>query len=187
VTFEIRSEGVDVEEVMRLVRRRIEEKKRGLYTDEEIREIAEHRLEPVIDAHEFRSGLLAELLSRPGGWNYAFAADTIYRSSRGALGRVLETVRRWLQPVQKLFWNPNPMIAALSRQSDLNTTCIHLLHNLAEEVTRLNLQVQNLTNRVLQLQGRLELQARREKTLESMLAERAPAAAGGTGGGEGGG
>ena len=39
----------------------------------------------------------------------------------GALvGRALEAARRLLRPVQKLFWNPNPMIAALSRQSDLN-------------------------------------------------------------------
>ena len=36
------------------------------------------------------------------------------------------------------------------------------------QVTRLDLEVQDLKNRSLQLQGRLELQARREKTLETM-------------------
>ena len=49
------------------------------------------------------------------------------------------------------------MIAALSRQSDLNTYYVHLLHNLAVEMTKLNLEVQDLKNRNLQLQGRLEL------------------------------
>src|SRR4029079_17813303 len=110
--------------------------------------------------------------------------DEVYRSSRGALGRALEAIRRLLRPVQKLFWNPNPMIAALSRQSDLNAYYVHLLHNLAVEVTKLNLEVQDLKNRNLQLQGRLEFQVRREKTLEQMVVYREDAVAKpGSGGG----
>ena len=73
------------------------------------------------------------------------------------------------------------MIAALSRQSDLNGYYVHLLHNMSVELTKLNLEVQELRNRTLQLQGRLEMQARREKTLESMVVyrdEAAPAAGG---------
>jgi hypothetical protein len=100
----------------------------------------------------------------------------VYRSSRGA-GRWLERVRSWLRPVQKLFWNPTPMISALSRQSDLNATVFHVLHNLAEEVTRLRLESTDLRNRLLQLQGRLELQVRREKALEALLEERTGPAA----------
>jgi hypothetical protein len=48
--------------------------------------------------------------------------------------------------------------------------------------------VQDLKNRNLQLQGRLEFQARREKTLEEMVVYRDDAAAkpGGAGGGAGG-
>jgi uncharacterized membrane protein YgcG len=87
-----------------------------------------------------------------------------------------------LRPLQKLFWNPNPMIAALSRQSDLNTYYVHLLHSLAVEITKLNLEVQDLKNRNLQLQGRLEFQARREKTLEEMVVYREDGAAGKDGG-----
>ena len=88
------------------------------------------------------------------------------------MGRALETSRRLLRPVQKLFWNPNPMIAALSRQSDLNRFSVHLLHNLVLELSRLNLEVQELRNRNLQMAGRLEALARREKTLEGMVAYR---------------
>jgi hypothetical protein len=166
MTFRIAAPGVDVEEVMRQVRRRIAEKKDGVLTDAEVREIAEHRLERVLEAHDLKSGLLAELLRDPARWNFSFEPDAIYRSSRGG---ALERLRALLRPVQKLFWNPTPMISALSRQSDLNQTCVHLLHNLVLEVTRLNLEVQELKNRTLQLQGRLEAQARREKTLESMV------------------
>lgn len=172
MSFEIGSEEVDVEQIMSSIRKRIEEKKKGLYTEEEIREIAERRLDAVLDAHEFNSDLIRDFRSEPGRWNYEFVPETIYRSSRGAVGQLLETIRRLLKPVQKLFWNPNPMVAALSRQADLNRYYVHLLHNLAVETTRLNLEVQNLKNRVLQLQGRVEFQARREKTLESMVVYR---------------
>ena len=40
------------------------------------------------------------------------------------------------------------------------------------ELTRLNLEVQELKNRNLQLSGRVETLARRAKTLEDMLGER---------------
>jgi len=185
MTFEARAAGVDVEEVMRQIRARIEEKRRqGLLTDAEVREIAEHPLERVLDAHDFKPDLLSEFRAHPERWNFAFDPATLYRSSRGASGRFLEGVRRLLRPVQKLFWNPTPLISALSRQSDLNTYYVHLLANLALEVTRLNLEVQELKNRALQLQARLELQARREKTLESMLdvPGRGPEERGGGGG-----
>jgi hypothetical protein len=185
VSFEIKSGDVDVDAIMRMIRKRIEEKKQGLYTDEEIREIAEHRLDAVLDAHEFNSDFIADFRAQQGRWNYHFGPETIYRSSRGGVGGVLEGIRRVLRPIQKLFWNPNPMISALSRQSDLNTYYVHLLHNLAVEITKLNLEVQDLKNRNLQLQGRLEFQARREKTLEEMVVYRDDK--GGRPGGEGGG
>jgi hypothetical protein len=177
---DVSADGVDVEAVMAEIRERIAEKKRrGLLTDEEVREIAERPLHPVLDAHDFRSRLLAELLADRRRWGYAFSPESVYGSSRGLAGRVLETVRRLLNPVQKLFWNPNPMISALSRQSDLNQSYVHLIHNLAEELTRVNLDVQDLRNRILQLQGRLELHARREKALEALLQEQAGKGEGG--------
>jgi len=170
MSFEIKAEDVKVEEIVRSIRERIEEKKRGLYTEAEIREIAEHALTPVLDAHDLKVECLSDFQAGEERWNFRFDPETVYRSSRGLLGRALEAVRRLLRPVQKLFWNPSPMISALSRQSELNKYYVHLFHNLAVELTRLNLEVQDLKNRNLQLQGRLELLARREKTLESLVA-----------------
>ncbi len=180
MTFEINAAGVNVEEVMREIRRRIEEKKQGLLTAAELRELTEHSLEAVLDAHELKVDFLSEFRARPERWNFLFDPQTVYRSSRGRLGRALELLRRVLRPGQKLFWNPTPMIAALSRQSDLNQYYVHLFHNLALELTRLNLEVQDLKNRNLQLQGRVELLARREKTLESMAVLRGGGKAGST-------
>lgn len=172
MTFRIEDGSVDVEKVMRDVRERIAEKKRrGLLTDQEVREIAEHPLHPVLEPHDLKSSLLGEVLEIPSRWNFAFDPETVYRSSRGGAGRALEAVRRWLRPVQKLFWNPTPMIAALSRQSELNAAYATLLHNLTLEVTRLNLEVQDLKHRALQMQARAEFQARRNKTLEEIVLE----------------
>ncbi len=161
--------GVDVDSLLADIRREIAEKKRMLVTDDEIREIAERPLEAFVDGNQFRSALMSEIQSDPARWGYTFDADVVYRSNRGAAGRLLETCRRLLRPIQKLFWNPNPMISALSRQSSLNGYYVHILHNLAEELTRLRLEVQDLRNRHLQLQGRLELLARREKVFETMV------------------
>ena len=172
MSFEIKGDNVSVDEIMRSIRKRIEEKRQTLYTDEEIRHIAEHRLDAVLDAHDFNSDFITDFRSQPARWNFQFGADEVYRSSRGALGRALEAIRRLLRPVQKLFWNPNPMVAALSRQSDLNKYYVHMLSALAAEVTRLNLELQDLKNRQLQLQGRHELLQRREKTLEDMVVYR---------------
>jgi hypothetical protein len=166
VTFRIADGGVDVAAVMRELEERIEEKKRrGVLTDAEAREIAGHPLHPVVDAHDLQSSLLAEILERPARWNFAFDPGTIYRSSRGS---TLEKVRAFLRPVQKLFWNPTPMIAALSRQSELNAAYAHLLHNLVLELTRLQLEVRDLKQQSLQLQARADLQSRREKALEEI-------------------
>jgi hypothetical protein len=173
MSFEIEAEGLDVERLLADVHRRIEERRKsGLYTEEELRYIAERPLEPVLQARDVSSALLDEFRARDAQWNFSFDPETIYRSSRGALGRVLALSRRLLRPVQKLFWNPTPMISALSRQSDLNRFTAHLLHNLVLELTRLNLELSELRNRNLQLAGRIETMARRAKTLEDMLGER---------------
>jgi hypothetical protein len=166
MSFEIKAEGVDVLQLLAEIHRRVEERKQGLYTDEELRFIGERVLEGVLTPGELRADLLEEFRARDAQWNYSFDPETIYRSSRG--GR-LERIRRWLRPVQKLFWNPTPMISALSRQADLNRFTVHLLHNLVLEMSRLELEAMELKSRNLALQARLEALERREKTLEGMV------------------
>ena len=170
MSFEIKADGIDVQKLLAEVHARIAERREaGLFTEDELRHIADRPLESALTGRELRADLFEEFKARDGQWNFSFAPDTIFSSSRGLAGRLLGTARRVLRPVQKLFWNPTPMIAALSRQSDLNRFSVHLLHNLVLELSRLHLEVQELRNRNLQLAGRLEALERREKTLESMV------------------
>jgi hypothetical protein len=181
MSFKIEADGIDADRLRADVERRVEERRQsGLYTEEELRYIAERPLEPVLQGRDLSAALLEELRALDAQWNYSFGPETIYRTSRGGF---LALARRLLKPVQKLFWNPTPMISALSRQSDLNRFSAHLLHNLVLELTRLNLEVAELKNRNLQLSGRLELLAKRSRALEDMLveAEAGGAAAGGKG------
>jgi hypothetical protein len=170
MSFEVKGEGVDLQRLLAEVHRRVAERKEGLYSEEELRFIAERPLEGVLQGRDLRADLVEEFRARDAEWNYAFGPETLYRSSRGLVGRALETARLLLRPVQKLFWNPVPMIAALSRQSDLNRFEVHLLHNLVLELSRLSLELQEQRSRNLQLLGRLEALERRERTLEGLVA-----------------
>jgi len=168
MSIEIESKDVDVRKIMAEIRDRIAEKKRGLYTDEEIREIAERKLEAVLETRQFNPDFLKDFKTKSDVWNYTFDPETIYRTSRGGAGGFLSTIRGFLKPIQKLFWNPTPMIAALSRQSDLNQYNVQMLHNLTLELTKLNLEVQELRARLQQTDANLEELKKRERALESL-------------------
>ena len=168
MSIEIESKDVDVRKIMAEIRERIAEKKRGLYTDEEIREIAERKLEAVLETRQFNPDFLKDFKTKSEIWNYTFNPETIYKTSRGGVGGFLGTIRNLLKPIQKLFWNPTPMIAALSRQSDLNLYSVQMLHNLTLELTRLNLEVQELRARLQQTDANLEELRKRERALESL-------------------
>jgi hypothetical protein len=164
--------GVDVEAVMRGIRERIEEKKRrGLLTDAEVREISARPLHAVLDANEFRTGFLRVLLENRDKWGYSFGPESVYGQQPR---RRRADAREGAPPAPadpEALLEPEPDDQRALAPGDLNQTYVHLIHNLAEELTRVNLDVQDLRNRVLQLQGRLELHARREKALEALLAE----------------
>ena len=55
-TFTVKGQDVEVEAVMATIRKRIEEKRKGLYTDTEIREIAEMK-KPDLNAHDVENAM----------------------------------------------------------------------------------------------------------------------------------
>jgi len=64
--FTIRSESVDVEQIMKQIRQRILEKRGADYTEDQIRELASVRLEKFLDPKSLRSDLLDQFRkSRP--------------------------------------------------------------------------------------------------------------------------
>ena len=167
-TFSAKGSDIDVEAIMANIRKKIEEKRKGLYTEEEVREIAEMRLDAILDANEFNSDFVAAFRARDEQWNYTFTPETIYASSRTGGGGLIRSLRGLLNPILKLFFNPNPIISALSRQSDLNRYYVLMLHNMTTEMTRLNLELTNLKARLRTIGVRVDFQTKREKTFEQL-------------------
>jgi hypothetical protein len=171
-TFSAKGTDIDVEAIMANIRRKIDEKRKGLYSEDEVREIAEMKLDAVLEASEFNSDFVAAFRARDEKWNYRFDPETIYASSHAGGGGLIRAARRLLNPVLKLFFNPNPIISALSRQGELNRYYVLLLHNMAQELTRANLELTNLKARLRTLGIRVDFQGKREKTMEQVVLER---------------
>jgi hypothetical protein len=182
--FSVRSDNVDVEQIMRQIRARIRDKRGVDYTEEEIRELANVRLEKFLDPKGVRSDLLQQYRASretpDAPRNFAFEDTTLYASSRP----LLRAIRRLLNPLLKLFFNPNPMIEALHIQSRLNDSYnrseslyYELVHNLVLETTRLGLEVKSLKMRLESMASRLDFDERRARALEGVVQYRPGAVA----------
>jgi hypothetical protein len=187
--FNVRSDSVNVEQIMEQIRARIREKRGADYTEQQIQELAAVKLERFLDPRGVRSDLLEQFrraqppYSPPELPNYAFEDVTLFESHRAPL----RIMRKILRPILKLFFNPNPLIQALNIQSRLNTMYaereakreaarhtfdqLHyeVMHNLVLETTRLGIEVTNLKMRVESLTSRLEFNERRARALESVV------------------
>jgi len=182
--FSVRSDNVDVEQIMKQIRARIRDKRGVDYTEDEVRELANVKLEKFLDPKGVRSDLLQQYRASretpDAPRNFAFEDTTLYASSRP----LLRTIRRLLNPLLKLFFNPNPMIEALHIQSRLNDSYnrsealyYELVHNLVLETTRLGLEVKSLKMRLESIASRLDFDERRARALEGVVQYRPGAAA----------
>jgi hypothetical protein len=203
--FTIRSESVDVEQIMKQIRARILEKRGADYTEDQIRELASVRLEKFLDSKNLRSDLLEQFRkSRPAVHTdppkieppYAFDDQTLFTSHRGPL----RFIRRLLMPILKLFFNPNVLNQILHTQAQFNVDLLkresrrriefdrsraewnglyyEVLHNLVLETTRMGIEVQNLRMRVESLSSRLDFSERRVRALEGVVQYRPEAVRG---------
>src|SRR5688572_5036434 len=117
--FTVRSDNVDVEQIMRQIRARIREKRGIDYTEEEIRELANVRLEKFLDPRGVRSDLIEQFRRKREATlppNFKFEDSTIYETHRG----FLRFLRKLFNPILKLFFNPQPIAEALHIQAKLN-------------------------------------------------------------------
>src|SRR5690349_824722 len=173
--FSVRSDNVDVEQIMRQIRARIREKRGVDYTEEEVRELAQVKLEKFIDPKGVRSDLIEQYRhAREAALppNYKFEDTTLFETHRGFLA----LIRRLLRPVLKLFMNVNPLIDALHIQSRLNAERAameplqyELMHNLVIELTRTTIEVKNLKMRLESMASRLDFDERRARALEGVV------------------
>jgi hypothetical protein len=173
--FSVRSDNVDVEQIMRQIRSRIREKRGVDYTEEEIRELANVKLEKFLDPRGVRSDLLEQFRRKREASlppNFKFEDTTLFETHRSFLA----FIRRMLRPILKLFFNPNPLIEALHIQSKLNgqqavlePLYYEVIHNLVLETTRLGIEVKNLKMRVESMSSRLDFDERRARALEGVV------------------
>ena len=187
--FNIRSDSVNVAQIMEQIRARIRDKRGVDYTEQQIHELAAVKLEKFLDPRGVRSDLLEEFrrmrppIDPPVRPNYVFDESTLFETHRAPI----RWIRRLLLPILKLFFNPNPLIQALHIQSQLNTMhaeaeaqqlargpardqlTFEVMHNLVLETTRMGIEVKSLKMRVESLASRLEFNERRARALESAV------------------
>src|SRR6185295_760583 len=188
--FNVRSDSVNVEQIMEQIRERIREKRGVDYTEQQIRELADVKLERFLDPRGVRSDLLDQFRKAqhaaepPAPPNYTFEDNTLFETHR----EPVRWFRKLLLPFLKLLFNPNPLIQALNIQSRLNTTnaqnetarrgldhlYYELIHNLVIETTRLGIEVKNLKMQLESVSSRLEFNERRARALESVVVYKAP-------------
>ena len=136
--FSVHSESIDVERIMEQIRSRIKEKRGEDYTEAQIRELAGVKLERFLDPDNVRSDLVEHYRRHHKGTQtklafpetlrepppapvpFEFDPDIIYRSSRGAPGRLLYRIRKLLSPLLKFFVNLGPIVHALNVQREIN-------------------------------------------------------------------
>ena len=186
--FNVRSDSVDVEQIMRQIRARIREKRGADYTEAELQQLANVKLEKFLDPRGVRSDLVEQFrrhrVVSPEPPKYEFEDTTLYETHRG----VLRAIRKLLHPILKLFINPNPLIHALHVQKQVNAEFhkrfrqreemdplyYEVVHNLVVELTRLGIEVHNLKMRVESLSSRMDFDERRARSLESVVQYRQP-------------
>ena len=174
--FSIRAPSVDVEEIMRHIKTRINDKRGVDYTEQQIQELATVKLETFLDANNIRSDLREHYKrSRPAAKHLLgeFEDQTQASLSRGFFGRFLTLVRKILTRLLRL----NPIINALHIQEKINQSRhqnellnYELLNNLVVEITKLGIEVKNLKMQVVSLNSRLDFSERRERALENVVA-----------------
>src|SRR5690242_10171510 len=116
--FNVRSDSVNVEQIMEQIRARIREKRGVDYTEQQIRELASVKLEKFLDPRGLRSDLIEQFRRHQPRYEppvvptFTFEDTTMFETHRG----LLRFIRKLLNPVLKLFFNPNAIVHALHTQ-----------------------------------------------------------------------
>jgi hypothetical protein len=177
---------------MRDIRSRIAQRQGVDLSTQQIQDLAARRLESILDPRAIKPSLLnalrrsageAPARQAPSTSNelaFTFEDSTIYDSHRG----VLRLIRRLLNPLLKLLFNPNPVIGALHRQARLNAqqterdadrereqtewNALHykIVQRLVTEVSRVSLELKSMAMQIESLDAKLEFNERRVRSIE---------------------
>jgi hypothetical protein len=178
----VRADAVDVEQIMRQIRARIREKRGADYTETELQQLASVKLEKFMDPQGLRSDLIEQFRKRQAAPGTAAQADA------GAVPEpplgLYRRLRRFVGSTLRLLSNPYRILALDARMQSLeirlqerDSLYYELMHNLTLEITRLGIEVHNITMRVESLSSRLDFDERRGRSLESVVQYRPQTAA----------
>ena len=184
-------EHVDVEQIMREIRARISERHNIDLSPQQIQDLAARRLEAILDPRNINPSLLEQLRKGAGTppdplpavaeVEYTVDDEMIYASPKSGL----RFIRRLLNPLLKLLFNPLPLIEALRtqtrinrdaaaraaeaarRQAEWNALHYQILQRLVTEVSRSSLELQAFNNRIESLSARVDFNDRRVRSIES--------------------
>lgn len=168
-TFTIKDDKINVVEIMDKIRQNIEKKKKTHYTEDDLEDIAKKKLATFLHTSEVKSNLTEELHRLKEGWNISVSLESIYKSHANIKGNIIYWIRKRLRPTSKLLFNLDVLFPEFHKQSKVNLSFAHLLHNLIFELTKLKLEHEELRKMHETLLRRLEIQERRERTLEKMV------------------
>ena len=182
---------------MRDIRARIALRHGIELSNQQVQELAARRLEALLEPRNVNPSLLEQLRKGAGNTedlpesptmsNYAFEDTTLYDTHRG----ILRFIRRLLNPILKLFFNPATIVEALHKQAEINAAAaqrevdrerqqaewnaLHyeLLQRMVTEVARLSIDMQALSMRVESLSTKVDFNERRVRSMENPQVARA--------------
>jgi hypothetical protein len=191
-------EQVDIEQIMREIRSRISERHGIDLTNQQIQELAARRLEAILDPRTIKPSLMDELRRAaglpPDAPPAEFQAEaSLQESSLYASGNgLLRAIRRLLNPLLKLLFNPASIVDALNaqahrakaveardaeqrrRQAEWNGLHFEILRRLVTDTARVEIDNQHLAHRVESLSARVDFSERRVRTLEQLVYQLRP-------------
>ena len=173
----VRSNPVNVEQIMEQIRSRIRDQRSVEYTEQQIQDLAAAQLEKYLDPKKVRSNLLEEFrrlrASSFAGEPLREAADdaAVFQDDRGWM----RAFRSLLRPITRLLINTRALATVLMQSEaeksrrTRDQVLFELIHNLTVETTRLGIEAKNLKMRNESLAGRVEFNERRVRALESAV------------------
>ncbi len=177
--FNVRSDAVDVDDIMKQIRTRIREKRGVDYTEADLQHLANIKMEQFLDPRKLRSDLVEQFKRQRTASPAPHSQEGAPQVETGNLFKRL--FRKMARRIVRAAINPQDMVDAMHAEFRRREELYYeILHNLVIELTRLGIEVHNLRMHVESLSSRLDFDERRGRALESVVQYRTTPLTGGS-------